>query len=143
MHSNDNRLYQWMQTPDETERTVRLQQARKKVSEEFQLPLCRLVFTFPPSCPYTHLVPLLQRMHHVKPAAVAFQSRSRSQSGRMDPRRRRFVMIAVVTLLLFILYTCAGHPASVSSAVQAGLDYFLHVPDLPAANATLGVSLNC
>ncbi|KEQ74728.1 hypothetical protein M436DRAFT_42452 [Aureobasidium namibiae CBS 147.97] len=56
----------------------------------------------------------------------------------MDPRRRRFVMIAVVTLVLFILYTWTGHPSSVSSAVQAGLDYFMHVPDLPAANSTLG-----
>ncbi|KAI4770619.1 hypothetical protein E4T44_13956, partial [Aureobasidium sp. EXF-8845] len=56
----------------------------------------------------------------------------------MDPRRRRFVTIAFVTLVLFLLYTYAGHPSSVSSAVQAGLDYFLHVPDLPAANATLG-----
>ncbi|KAI5197304.1 hypothetical protein E4T42_09216 [Aureobasidium subglaciale] len=58
----------------------------------------------------------------------------------MDPRRRRFVVIAVVALVLFLLYTYAGHPSpsSVSSAVQAGLQYFLHVPDLPAANATLG-----
>jgi hypothetical protein len=60
----------------------------------------------------------------------------------MDPRRRRFVTIAFVTLVLFLLYTYAGHPSSVSSAVQAGLDYFMHVPDLPAANATLGVRLN-
>lgn len=61
----------------------------------------------------------------------------------MDPRRRRFVVIAVVTLVLFILYTWTGHPSSVSSAVQAGLDYFMHVPDLPAANSTLGVSMDC
>lgn len=105
------------------------------------MPLCRLVFTFPPSCSSTRLV-LLPKMHHVKATAVAFPTRSRSRPGRMDPRRRRFVTIAFVTLVLFLLYTYAGHPSSVSSAVQAGLDYFLHVPDLPAANATLGVRLD-
>ncbi|CAD0109448.1 unnamed protein product [Aureobasidium uvarum] len=61
----------------------------------------------------------------------------------MDPRRRRFVVIALVTLCLFLLYTWAGHPSSVSSAVQAGLHYFVHVPDLPVANATLGVGNSC
>lgn len=60
----------------------------------------------------------------------------------MDPRRRRFVIIALVTIVLFFLYISVGHPPSVSSAVQAGLDYFLHVPDLPAANSTLGVRLD-
>ncbi|KAG9951190.1 glycosyltransferase family 25 protein, partial [Aureobasidium melanogenum] len=77
-------------------------------------------------------------MHHAKATAVAFESRSRSSPGRMDPRRRRFVIIALVTIVLFVLYISVGHPPSVSSAVQAGLDYFLHVPDLPAANSTLG-----
>ncbi|THY00101.1 hypothetical protein D6D03_06716 [Aureobasidium pullulans] len=77
-------------------------------------------------------------MHHAKAAAVAFPSRSRSPVM-LDPRRRRFVIIAVVTLICFLFYTYSGHPSTtISSAVQAGLDYFLHVPDLPAANATLG-----
>lgn len=61
----------------------------------------------------------------------------------MDPRRRRFVIIALASIVLFFLYISVGHPpASVSSAVRAGLDYFLHVPDLPAANSTLGVRLD-
>lgn len=75
----------------------------------------------------------------MKAAAVAFPSRT--STTLMDPRRRRFVIIAIVTLVLFLFYTYSGHRLAVSSAVQAGLDYFVHLPALPAANATLGVIL--
>lgn len=71
-------------------------------------------------------------------AAVAFPRRA---SGVMDPRRRRFTTIAVVTLILFFVYTYSGHPSTVYSALQTGVDYFLQLPALPAANATLGVLL--
>jgi hypothetical protein len=71
--------------------------------------------------------------------AVAFPSRT--SAVRMDSRRRRFITITVFTLVALFLYTYAGHPSAVSSAVQAGLDYLIQLPPLPAANATLGVRL--